>query len=376
MDKQLFIPDKIRVGFQNREDTFTKKLAYVIYYDLKGVLRKEKSWQTWRDKKIDPVEFDNVPTEGFVLNKKVGGYRGHFNFRDAHVRVYDPRDFEFEISVPNLLFILRECDCYRGKGLEGKFVYAWDGTELVLLPERSEDYQNSKKYTVLQGQKVKVKELVPGASYITKKQVLLTYLGKFDYYSVVNGGRSYSWKSDPAVCKRYVFWNGKTFVPLDGVGTIAAPAQADSPPDLAELIQQFHRSPHGTKVVGLVTKDIPRERRTRKKDYQDRGTWVFEESPGIYIECIGRYDGEGNVTHVEQRRKVYLKDGAAYADYHYKSAYRNGGGYYNSPHGNPANWVDPTGKELWGVMESGAEYRFHQGELVDPKEPTYGEDDD
>jgi hypothetical protein len=36
-----------------------------------------------------------------------------------------PRGFEFEISIPNLLYILQECNST--KGLDGEFVYAWDG---------------------------------------------------------------------------------------------------------------------------------------------------------------------------------------------------------------------------------------------------------
>ena len=47
--QQLFIPEKIRVGYQIRPGTYTGKLAYVIYYDLKGILRKENSWEKWRD---------------------------------------------------------------------------------------------------------------------------------------------------------------------------------------------------------------------------------------------------------------------------------------------------------------------------------------
>lgn len=31
----IYIPKKIKVGYQNRSDTYTKKLAYVIYYDEK-----------------------------------------------------------------------------------------------------------------------------------------------------------------------------------------------------------------------------------------------------------------------------------------------------------------------------------------------------
>ena len=102
MDESIFLPKTIRVGFQHRDDTYTKKLAYVIYYDEKGKLRKEASWSSWRDSNIEPEEYDNIPTEGFVLNKKVGGYKSDWNFRQAYVRVYDPRGFEFEITVPNL----------------------------------------------------------------------------------------------------------------------------------------------------------------------------------------------------------------------------------------------------------------------------------
>ena len=71
MKSNIFIPKTINVGYQNRSGTYTGKLAYVIYYDEKGKLRKEASWNSWRDKKIPNEEFDNVPTTGFVLNKKV-----------------------------------------------------------------------------------------------------------------------------------------------------------------------------------------------------------------------------------------------------------------------------------------------------------------
>ena len=70
MKSNIFIPKRINVGYQNRLDTYTGKLAYVIYYDEKGTLRKETSWNGWRDKDIPNTEFDNVPTEGFVFNKK------------------------------------------------------------------------------------------------------------------------------------------------------------------------------------------------------------------------------------------------------------------------------------------------------------------
>lgn len=35
MKTNIFIPKKIKVGFQERGDTFTKMLGYVIYHDGK-----------------------------------------------------------------------------------------------------------------------------------------------------------------------------------------------------------------------------------------------------------------------------------------------------------------------------------------------------
>jgi len=181
----LFIPQKIKVGYQNRDGTYTGKLAYVIYYDNKGKLRKEASWQSWRSKDIDPDDFDNAPTEGFVLNKKVGGYsNGWGDFRQAYVRVYDPRGFEFEITIPNLLYILEHTSSIKGKGLEGEFVYAWDGADLVLLPAMSPDYVELTKLNDqrFKNETIKAKDLKVGATYLHTDNVEWVYMGRFDYY--------------------------------------------------------------------------------------------------------------------------------------------------------------------------------------------------
>ena len=185
MKTNIYIPKKIKIGCRKRDDTYTKKLAYVIYYDHKNVLRKEKSWNSWRDDTIDPIDFDNVPTSGFVLNKKVGGNnRSSWNPRATYVRVYDPRDFEFEISIPNLLYILENCSSIKGKGLEGEFVYAWDGTELVLMPVAAPEYAEIGTFNeiVQNNRQIKTKELIIGASYIDRKNDEYVYMGRFDEY--------------------------------------------------------------------------------------------------------------------------------------------------------------------------------------------------
>lgn len=182
MKSNLFVPKTIRVGFQERADTYTKRLAYVVYYDVKGKLRKETSWANWRDKKIEPVDHENVPMSGFVLNKKAGDYVAYWNHRQAYVRVYDPRGFEFEITIENLLYILENTNSIKGKGLEGEFVYGWDGKELVLLPVESPDYKEISQFNEILHQKnyIKSKDLVIGATYKAKDNEEWTYMGRFD----------------------------------------------------------------------------------------------------------------------------------------------------------------------------------------------------
>lgn len=200
MKTNIFIPKKIKVGFQNRTDTYTQKLAYVIYYDQKNKLRKETSWEGWRDKNIEPEDYDNEPITGFVLNKKVGGVEeSYYDVRKTYVRVFDPRGFEFEITIPNLLYILENTSSIKGKGLEGEFVYGWDGKELVLIPVESPDYKQISEYNniIHNNKAIKAKDLIVGATYLTKDNQEKIYMGKFDYYSygykwLENGDYKYS----------------------------------------------------------------------------------------------------------------------------------------------------------------------------------------
>lgn len=198
MKSNIFIPKRINVGYQNRSGTYTGKLAYIIYYDEKGVLRKERSWNGWRDEDIPNDEFDNEPTEGFVLNKKAGDYSTGWDHRQAYCRVYDPRGFEFEITIENLLYILANANCYKGKGLEGEFVYGWSGKDLVLMPVKSPDYKQIAEFNkiVHNNECIKAKDLVLGATYLTKDDEQWIYMGRFETY-----GGGYEWKENGEIHK-------------------------------------------------------------------------------------------------------------------------------------------------------------------------------
>lgn len=286
MNSKLFIPKKCKVGFNQRTDTYTQLLGYIIAWDGKK-WRKEPSWEGWREKyitdeefqslkrkdfeeklestknryteykgfyksnpqrnvyyktyaemseeeflklynlhdyskfvfypgklsnnpKVQPVEFENVPTSGFVLNKKAGGYSTGWNHRSTYCRVWDPRGWEFEISIPNLLYILQESSSFKGKGLDGEFIYSWDGKDLVLLPCCSSEYKKSDEFTKLQNVKFSAKDLIVGYFYQTKNQETVTYLGRYDTYEPVN----ISSKQKISSSKSYIFENKDSFISM------------------------------------------------------------------------------------------------------------------------------------------------------------------
>lgn len=183
----MIVPNTIKVGFTNRTDTYTGKLGYVVYFDDCGVLRKETSWNSWRDASIEPLELANDPVEGFVINKgDTGRCYSHYD-RNPFIRVYDPRGFEFEITLGNLIMILQYCSCDKGKGISGELAYGWDGTSLYLVPVDSPEYKEGKTFFNLQKTKVNTKNIVPGMILMKKAlgdKSRYTYLGKFAIDSI------------------------------------------------------------------------------------------------------------------------------------------------------------------------------------------------
>lgn len=278
MQNQLFIPDKIKVGYQERSDTYTKKLAYIIYYDAKGVLRKENSWEGWRDKKIDPSEVENVPTEGFVLNKKAGGYSSGWNHRQSYIRVYDPRGFEFEITPENLLFILQEANSIKGKGLEGEFVYSWSGKDLVLIPATCEEYKNSKDYSSLQNKKISARDLVQGVTYLTKNQENLIYIGRYEWFDFAyENRRSWDGPKIAHVKKQHIFQKSDgTFIPLSSMTTLADITNDIPVDNFAEIVDEFYKTENSSspeKFEYTLLKDV----KVPKKDVYSCKNYIYKK---------------------------------------------------------------------------------------------------
>jgi len=256
MTRKIFIPQKCRVGFQERKDTFTNKLAYVIYYDSLGKLRKETSWEGWRSKTIDPWDFENVPTTGFMLNKGIQRYNWtHFGTGRSMIRIYDPRGIEFEITPDNLIGILMHTDCCR-REIQGELVYAWCGTKLMLLPCCSEEYKAAANYTALQTKKVSARELKEGLTYVTKREQHIVYLGRRMWYQQPRSGNCDKHRTGS---KEHIFCDlgGKNFQIVNNVtGTIAAIADEHCHPQFSQWVDDYHKTEMSASVVNWIKKPI------------------------------------------------------------------------------------------------------------------------
>jgi hypothetical protein len=317
--KNLFIPKKIRVGFQNRSDTFTGKLAYVIYYDEKNVIRKETSWKGWCDKKIPALELDNSPRNNYVFNKGVRRYGDWRGSGRSMVRVYDPRDFEFEITVENVIGLLMHSDVSK-RDIVQECVFGWQGSELVLLPVNSEEYQKSVQYTAKQDKKISAKELVKGHVYTQKKhEAKLTYIGYFQYYEEY----SYRTQQQGDKGKRHVFYDGNNFI-IPSVGTLAECILDEPVEEYAKLVDKFFETPNARKLVDL---SFDSTKKNPKRYYKPNG-------PGKFIHAsyhdYGNEKTVDNVTfyhHTYETTNGLLKVNGSH--HFHNNGYATWQGYYN-----------------------------------------------
>jgi len=273
------LPKKIRVGYQNRDDTYSGKLGYALSMDK----RKEMpyGWKNWCDDSMGYDDFDNEPLEGFVLNRDVGGTQRSYgwNARRERVRVYDPRGFEIEITVDNVLLILQECSSIKGKGIEGELVYAWDGKHVGLLPTCSQEYKEANQRLNLRDKKITKKDMVEGCVYLTKKNKRLMYMGRQDYYERVNcyyhGITDVKESIKRISKKKHVFrnmeeqdknrWGYRPYIVETGFTKLARKISDEPESTYAEYYDDMMKQEEYSQIIGLIhEKKSPR---TRDKCY-------------------------------------------------------------------------------------------------------------
>lgn len=353
MQTQLYIPKKIKVGYQKRSDTYTNKLAYIIYYDDKNVLRKEKSWNSWRDKKIEPDDFDNAPQSGIIINKNVSRYNwSHFSSNRTYIRLHDPRGFEFEISPENLIGILMNGDCSK-RVLDGEFVYSWSGTDLVLLPCNSEEYQKSLEFTKLQANKIGVKDLIPGFAYGTKREKDVIYMGRFNWYRFDSlKGENYKnngWVRNTCITqykqtdkKYHIFKIGDSMVPKTSLDFLSHKLGDEPVANYAKLMDELNKNIHISPMIGIEYEEtvyVPKFNSSGSNRYIKNSYFNVENDDGSFstlnITAHQEYVGNRWTVHDDKfvLNRGYNNDRGIYFDLktNILSDKYTSGGYNSSP---------------------------------------------
>jgi len=184
MSKNIFIPEKMKIGFYEESGNFTNKTALLVPMEYDGSYRKDKRFSRYSEEELGTMEVENMPMTGFSLLKSKDGSVsrwGKYNYLEK-ILIFDPRGFEFDISLKNLLFILEQTDMHSIEGAE--LAYGWYDNEFLLLPTQSEDYKESFEKSLKERKRgyITPKELIVGATYMTKENLKLIYLGRFNEY--------------------------------------------------------------------------------------------------------------------------------------------------------------------------------------------------
>lgn len=278
--------------------------------------------ETYYGDELKPIEFTNEPIEGFVLNKKVGGYATGWNYRATYTRVYDPRGFEIEIDITNLLYILENADCIKGKGILGKMIYGWSGKDLILIPENAPEYAEMVAFTNLQELSVSAKNLKPGFTYETKQKVLRTYLGKFnewvEYFEDHRGRKttydynvykSLGWKST----KKHYFADlherlGKqefTISTSTTVNNIARLHSTDPDPKYGEYLDFIENCSYYSPVDRYELRDVDMS----KDDMTKSTEYIVEHDGSVYIMYMDTRRNTGIQMYNSDNEKIHMADG-------------------------------------------------------------------
>lgn len=200
--------DKYYVGFQknryNRDEAF-RMLGFATPNTDDYAFKKRKATvDGWAEKDLAPMDLDNKPTHGFKIVDTVSRYSTSNKF----FRVEDPRGFELEIDVNNLLDLIEHHTIVQGAIME-PLVWARYGGNNYLISSNSEEYKHHKNGPIRVG-------LNAGDWFMNKAgNVLYRFEGRLAYNLV--GAQVL--RKDPNERNYYYSWNRQPRTDFSGVTT-------------------------------------------------------------------------------------------------------------------------------------------------------------
>lgn len=189
--QKLVIPTELHVGFQYANKVYNSELrkyetvdnsllGFATYVDAKGVLRKEHSWESWRDKTISAKTFENKPLTNFSIGNVKKRSTDWFGSGRHVWRVLDPRGFELEITSENLQAIIDQCDINSGV-IDGELIWVWSPAgKMALIPVESEDYKAATEFTkITKAKAISKKDYGSGDMVMTSKGDVVQFIGEY-----------------------------------------------------------------------------------------------------------------------------------------------------------------------------------------------------
>lgn len=158
----------VYVGFQGRRSVDEVPLGFMTpYSEDKAGQKRQATVDTWArgrwgsTKTFNSVKLENKPMIGFKIGRQIrrsGGWNGS---GASYVRVEDPRGFELEITIENLVMCMKENLIQDGEIL-AECVWGRDGNRNILLPTNSEPYRASLKTVERINAAITLRDISPG----------------------------------------------------------------------------------------------------------------------------------------------------------------------------------------------------------------------
>ncbi len=166
------IPKTVYVGFQGRRTQDEVPLGFMTPYEDNAAGQKRRdSVDNWAkghsyyggasQKTFNSVIMENEPMIGFKIGRAIrrtGGWNGS---GASYVRIEDPRGFELEITIENLVMCMGDTIIHDGE-LAQECVWGRDGGRNILLPTNSEPYRHSLDTAERVAAVLSLKDVKPG----------------------------------------------------------------------------------------------------------------------------------------------------------------------------------------------------------------------
>jgi hypothetical protein len=163
------IPEKVYVGFQGRRSQDEVPLGFMTpWSDDKAGQKRRDTVDSWAkgyyggsEKTFNSVMLENKPMIGFKVGRSIRRHGGWNGSGASYIRVEDPRGFELEITIENLVMCMSENLLQDGEIIT-ECVWGRDGNRNILLPTNSEPYRASLATVEKLNNKVSLRDVKPG----------------------------------------------------------------------------------------------------------------------------------------------------------------------------------------------------------------------